>query len=203
MVTIVNYGLGNLGSIFNMLKKIGVGSMITSVPDEVSRADKIILPGVGHFDRAMERLNNTGLREVLDEKALNEKVPILGICLGMQLLTRASEEGEAAGLGWVPAVTRRFRLDPTSRLKVPHMGWNVVLPSTPSPVTEHFEGEYRFYFVHSYHVRVDDQRHSILKANHGVEFDAAVQKDNIFGVQFHPEKSHRFGTKLLKNFAKL
>src|SRR5437899_2817566 len=134
MITIVNYGLGNLGSIFNMLKKIGVASAITSDPEEVVHADKIILPGVGHFDRAMQRLNDTALRQVLDQKALKEQAPILGICLGMQLLTHGSEEGVLPGLGWVPAVTRRFHVEPESKLKVPHMGWNVVMRSTLSPL---------------------------------------------------------------------
>jgi len=203
MITIVNYGLGNLGSIFNMLKKIGFASKITSDLDEIAQAEKIILPGVGHFDRAMERLDQTELRKVLDHKALKEQVPLLGICLGMQLLTRGSEEGSLPGLGWVPAATRRFRFAADSPLKVPHMGWNVVHRSSASPLTAGFDGEFRFYFVHSYYVRVDDERHSILKTHHGLEFDAGIQKDNIFGVQFHPEKSHKFGMILLENFMRL
>jgi glutamine amidotransferase len=202
VIVIVNYGLGNLGSIFNMLKKIGVESVISSEVETITQATKVILPGVGHFDRAMERLKGTPLRDVLDRKALVDKVPILGICLGMQLLSRGSEEGSLPGLGWIPASTVRFRPEPDSRLKVPHMGWNEVERTTPSPLTEGFDAEFRFYFVHSYFVRTDDRAHSILVARHGIEFDAGIQKDNIFGVQFHPEKSHRFGMKLLANFAK-
>lgn len=203
MITIVNYGLGNLGSIFNMLKKLGVKSLISSDLDEIARAQKIILPGVGHFDRAMECMNRNGLKEVLTEKALQDKIPVLGICLGMQLLTKSSEEGKLPGLGWIPATTVRFRFQEASNLKIPHMGWNLVSRATPSPLTEEFETEHRFYFVHSYHVRVEEEKYSLLKTEHGCSFDSAIQKDNVFGVQFHPEKSHRFGMKLLANFAKL
>ena len=203
MITIINYGLGNLGSIFNILKKIGVKSIISSDVGEIAKAQKIILPGVGHFDRAMERINRSGLKDVLTEKAMKEKVPVLGICLGMQLLTKSSEEGQQPGLGWIPATTIRFRFSRESNLKIPHMGWNLVSRATPSPLTEDFESEHRFYFVHSYHVSVEDEKYSILKTKHGCSFDSAIQNDNIFGVQFHPEKSHRFGMKLLDNFAKL
>jgi glutamine amidotransferase len=143
------------------------------------------------------------LRGVLDKKVLEEKVPVLGICLGMQILTRGSEEGSLSGLGWVPARTTRLYPNPESNLKVPHMGWNLVKKGTASPLTEGFDGEFRFYFVHSYAVKVDDAAHSILRARHGVEFDAAIQNEHIFGVQFHPEKSHRFGMHLLTNFARI
>lgn len=203
MITIVNYGLGNLGSIFSMLKKIGVESSITSDPEEIAKAHKIILPGVGHFDRAMERIDRSGIREILDRKALIEKVPILGICLGMQLLTKSSEEGQIPGLGWVPAKTVRFRFPKESSLKIPHMGWNLVQRATASSLTENFVPEHRFYFVHSYHAQVEDEKYSILKTEHGYPFDSAIQNGNIFGVQFHPEKSHRFGMRLLENFAKI
>ncbi|OPY15544.1 MAG: Imidazole glycerol phosphate synthase subunit HisH 1 [Syntrophus sp. PtaB.Bin001] len=203
MIAIVNYGLGNLGSIFNMLRKIRVMSQITSDPEEIAKAQKIILPGVGHFDRAMERIGQSGLRAVLDQKALREKVPILGICLGMQLLTKNSEEGELPGLGWIPAKTVRFRFPGESNLKIPHMGWNMVQRATPSLLTENFEPEQRFYFVHSYHAQVEEEKYSILKTEYGYFFDSAIQNENIFGVQFHPEKSHRFGMRLFENFAKL
>jgi imidazole glycerol-phosphate synthase subunit HisH len=203
MITIVNYGLGNLGSIFNMLKRIGAPSIITSDVEMIARAEKIILPGVGHFDRAMENIQQSGLKSILDKKALQDKIPILGICLGMQILTKGSEEGTLPGLGWVPAKTVRFNFPSESKLKIPHMGWNLVHRSTPSPLTEGFEGEYRFYFVHSYHVKVEDERHSIMKTDYGYPFDSGIQNGNIFGVQFHPEKSHRFGMKLLENFSKI
>jgi glutamine amidotransferase len=201
VITIVDYGVGNLGSIANMLKRIRVPARISADLGQIRDAEKLILPGVGHFDRAMERLApGTPLREVLDHKATVEQVPVLGICLGMQLLTEGSEEGERPGLGWVPGRTRRFRLAPESGLKVPHMGWKVVRPATPSPLTAGADA-WRFYFVHSYHVCVDDPADAVLLADHGVQFLAAIQRGNVYGVQFHPEKSHRFGMKLLENFA--
>ncbi len=200
MVTIVDYGMGNLGSVLNMFKKIGAPALITNDLDAISKAKKILLPGVGAFDAAMERLTNTELRKILDHKAQVEKIPVLGICLGMQLLTRGSEEGNLDGLNWIPSFTYKF---PQSALKVPHMGWNKVRQNLPSPLTEEFDDDFRFYFVHSYYVAVDDQNNSVLKTSYGVNFDAAIQKDNIFGLQFHPEKSHRFGMQLFKNFAKV
>lgn len=201
MIAIVDYGMGNLGSIQNMLKYIGVKAIITADHHIISDATKIILPGVGAFDNAMTNINNSGLREVLDRKALVDRMPILGICLGMQLLTKSSEEGVLSGLGWIPATTNRF---PNMQgLKVPHMGWNLVKQTTPSKLTEGSEEETRFYFVHSYCVKVEDDAHSILKTEYGIKFDAAIQNGNIYGVQFHPEKSHRFGMRLLNNFAKL
>ena len=203
MIAIVDYGIGNLGSIFNMLKKIGISSIITGNPDQIIGAHKLILPGVGNFDRALERISQFGLRELLDQKALIEKVPVLGICLGMQILTKSSEEGRIPGLGWIPAKTVRFHFSKELGLKIPHMGWNLVAQSTPSPLTKGFESEYRFYFVHSYHAVVEDEKYSILKTEHGYVFDSAIQNDNVFGVQFHPEKSHRYGMRLLKNFARL
>lgn len=201
MITIVNYGMGNLGSIKNMFKHIGVPAVITSDLACIADADKLLLPGVGAFDSAMQRINGSGLREVLDWKALQEKVPILGICLGMQLLTGSSEEGKIPGLGWIPAVTTRFPAQPG--LKVPHMGWNLVNPVRENPLTKDLPDESRFYFVHSYCVHVKNEEDSILKATYGITFDAALQHDNIYGAQFHPEKSHKFGMKLLTNFARL
>lgn len=200
MITIVDYGLGNLGSVLNMMKKIGAEAQISSDLNVIAKAQKILLPGVGAFDAAMEKLTNTELRKVLDEKVLKEKVPTLGICLGMQLLTRGSEEGKLQGLNWIDAYTYRF---PQSQLKVPHMGWNLVIKKSPSALTEQFDQEFRFYFVHSYYVKVDDERNSVLTTNYGITFDSAVQRDNVFGAQFHPEKSHRFGMQLFKNFAKV
>lgn len=201
MITIVDYGMGNLGSVANMLRRIGADCEVTGDPDRIAGASRILLPGVGAFDAAMERINAAGIRPVLEDKALCQRVPVLGICLGMQLLTRGSEEGVLPGLGWIHGDTRRL---PTSaELKVPHMGWNVATHTRPSPLTAGLEGEVRFYFVHSYCVRTDEPDDTVLRTNYGIEFAAAVQRDNIMGAQFHPEKSHRFGMQLLKNFAEL
>ena len=201
MITIIDYGMGNLGSIRSMLRRIGVRSAITGDPDEIARAEKVLLPGVGSFDAAMQEIHDRGLREVLDLKALEERVPTLGICLGMQLITRGSEEGGRAGLGWVAAETCRFPAD--GRLKVPHMGWNAVTPTRSSPLTAGLPDEARFYFVHSYFVRTDRPADTVLAAEYGVTFAAALEVDNVYGAQFHPEKSHRFGMQLLANFARL
>jgi glutamine amidotransferase len=203
MITIVDYGLGNHGSIQGMLNRLGFSSEISGDPERIALARKLILPGVGHFDRAMSEIDRRGLRGLLDRKALEERVPILGICLGMQLLTRGSEEGELPGLAWIPASTLRFRPEPGSALKVPHMGWNEVTSTTPSPLTNGLPEGARFYFVHSYHVQVDDSRHSMLRAVHGIPFEAGIQCGHLFGVQFHPEKSHRFGLMILARFGKL
>lgn len=205
MITVVDYGMGNLGSIANMLRKVGAECRVSSQPDEIAAADKIILPGVGAFDAAMERINASGLRPVLDRKALEQRVPVLGICLGMQLLTESSEEGELAGLGWIAARTLAFRNRVAPELKVPHMGWNVVTTHTPSPLTAGLEqiAEPRFYFVHSFYVECREERDTILKTTYGVTCSSGVQRENIYGLQFHPEKSHRFGMKLMENFARL
>ena len=203
MVTIIDYGMGNLGSVFNMFKKIGVDSVITSDIDEVKKAEKILLPGVGAFDNAMKRINKSGLREVLDYKAVEEKIPVLGICLGMQLLTNGSEEGKEKGLGWINANTKKFQIDQENKLKIPHMGWNRVFTSNSNLLTSNFPEEPRFYFVHSYYVEVENPEDSILKTKYGIQFDSAIHNDNIYGAQFHPEKSHKFGMQLLRNFAKL
>jgi glutamine amidotransferase len=201
MITIVDYGMGNLGAVQNMLRYIGVPARISGEPDVVARASRILLPGVGAFDAAMQRINASGLRSVLEHKARVDRVPVLGICLGMQLLTRGSEEGSEPGLGWIAADTRRFPALPS--LKVPHMGWNLVLPTRDHSLTAELPPEPRFYFVHSYCVQVDDPSHCLLRSRHGIDFDAAIGHDNIVGAQFHPEKSHRFGMKLLANFASM
>lgn len=202
MITIINYGMGNLGSLVNMLKRIGVKCRIDANPLAIENAEKLILPGVGAFDAAMSRIVALpGLREVLDRKALVDRVPILGVCLGMHMMTRSSEEGMLPGLGWIAADTIRFpRVD---GLKVPHMGWNIAKPNTSSRLTAQLGDESRYYFVHSYCVHVDDPAHSLMKTYYGIDFDSAIGHDNIYGVQFHPEKSHRFGMQILKNFAAL
>ena len=201
MITIVDYGMGNLGSIRNMFRRIGARCTITGDPAEIARATKILLPGVGHFDAAMRRIEEQGLREVLDQKALQDRVPTLGICLGMQLLTRGSEEGSRPGLGWVGGAACRFPAD--DGLKVPHMGWNLVRPTREGLLTVGMPVDSRFYFVHSYYVLTDRADDTAMTADYGVTFAAVMEAGNIFGAQFHPEKSHKFGMQFLANFARL
>jgi imidazole glycerol-phosphate synthase subunit HisH len=205
MIVIVDYGMGNLGSIANMLKKIGAPCRITSDLGEIEQAQKLILPGVGAFDAAMERIDSGGFRAPLDKQALERRIPVLGICLGMQLLTASSDEGKRAGLGWIPARAVAFRARNPASMKSPQMGWNLAQVVRPSALTAGFAelDEPRFYFVHAYFVECENPGHSILRTTYGVTYDSGVQKDNIYGVQFHPEKSHRFGMKLLENFARL
>lgn len=200
MITIVDYNMGNLGSIRNMLTKIGRESQISADPSVIARADKLLLPGVGAFDAGMENLERSGLIPVLNKRVLEDRVPTLGICLGMQLMTRSSEEGARQGLGWIEAEALRFRMNDPS-LKVPHMGWNRVMPVRPSPLTGDLPDEPRFYFVHSYYVRCCDPADVLLTTPFGEEFHSAFQHGNVAGVQFHPEKSHKFGMALLRNFA--
>jgi glutamine amidotransferase len=201
MIAVVDLGIGNVGSIANMLRRAGAEAVVTRDPHTIATADKLILPGVGSFDRAAERLDELCLRSALEQKVVAERTPVLGICLGMQLLTRRSEEGSAAGLGWIPGETRRFRFEAGCRLKVPHMGWNTARSLRPSVLFGEFEAEPRFYFVHSYYVACDDPEDATATCHYGHDFVCAVQRGNIAGVQFHPEKSHRFGLRLLKNFA--
>jgi len=202
MITIVDYGLGNMGSMLNMFKRIGVNARIESEPDELYKAEKLVLPGVGAFDAAMQKiLDKPGLEEVLVSKALDQCIPVLGVCLGMQLLTTYSEEGALPGLNWVPGETKRF--PKMKDLKVPHMGWNIAQPNAKSKLTKGLGPDPKYYFVHSYYVRTESATHSLMQTHHGIKFDSAIELDNIFGVQFHPEKSHRFGMNILKNFSEL
>jgi glutamine amidotransferase len=201
MIVIVDYGLGNLGSIQNMLNKLGARAEIGTTVNEIEHATKIILPGVGAFDAGMSQLNRSGLRSALDVAVHQRRVPVAGICLGMQLMTNGSEEGELSGLGWIQAKTIRFAPAPYETMKIPHMGWSVVTKSKKSPVLEFLDDESRFYFVHSFHVVCSDREDVLLAAQYGsVQFDAAFERENILGFQFHPEKSHRFGLTLLKAF---
>jgi len=200
MLVIIDYGVGNLASIRNMLKKIGVESTISSDKEIIMKADKLILPGVGAFDTCAEKLQQSGLLEVLHEKVIGQKTPVLGVCVGMQLLTDGSEEGRLPGLGWINGKIIKFRkenLPPT--LKIPHMGWSDVELCKPSRLFENMENP-RFYFVHSYHAELSNKADALISAEYGYPFTAGIEHENILGVQFHPEKSHKFGMKLFENF---
>jgi glutamine amidotransferase len=198
LIAIVDYNMGNIGSVRNMLTKLGVASELTRDPERIRVADKLILPGVGAFDTGMSELDAAGLRGLLDELVLVERKPVLGICLGMQLMCRRSDEGQRAGLGWVDAQVRRFEV-PT--LKVPHMGWNLVEVCRESPLIHALPEQSRFYFVHSYHVECTRSEDVVLRSEYGGAVVAGFETGNVYGVQFHPEKSHRFGMHLLRNFA--
>lgn len=201
MIHIVDYGLGNLGSIQNMLSRLGVESLIAEDPAMLQDAQKIILPGVGTFDVGMNNLERLGWREVLDKKVKEEGAKILGICLGMQLMTKRSEEGTLPGLGWISAITKKFTFEAASSYKVPHMGWNIVQVAKESRILEKTNDEKRFYFVHSYYVELENKKETLGTTDFGGSFCSAFEVGNIIGVQFHPEKSHKFGMQLLRNFA--
>lgn len=203
MITIINYGLGNLNSVANMIRHVGGKCVLTGSPSEIAQAEKLVLPGVGSFDAGMEALRSSNILPALNEAVLSRQIPILGICLGMQLMTRKSEEGSLPGLGWIDGEVKRFCIPDSGkeRFKVPHMGWNSIRISRKNPIIG--DGpEQRFYFVHSYHVTCPETD-VIAVSTHGYEFVAAFAHENIYGVQFHPEKSHRFGMKLWKNFLEI
>ena len=203
MITILDYGLGNIGSLNNMLKRLNQNVIITSKPEHILNSKKLIIPGVGSFDKAISNINNViGLREALNVKALNDKIPILGICLGMQLFTRKSEEGILNGFNWIPGQVKKFKS--TKDFKVPHMGWNEVKTNNKKlKILENIDKGSRFYFVHSYYVEVDNKEHSLFKTTFNISFDSGIYRDNLYGVQFHPEKSHKFGMNILKNFSEI
>lgn len=199
-VGIIDIGMGNVASIQRMLERVGSSGHHVSSRKDLLKSEALVLPGVGHFDAAMKALRNADLRGPIEDHVLRAKVPILGICLGMQLLCRSSEEGFETGLGLVDADVKKFRFRAEANLKVPHMGWNVVRPRKVNPLILMPDEEQRFYFVHSYRVVPDNASLVIGIANYGDAFCAAFQKGHIFGVQFHPEKSHRFGMALMKRF---
>jgi glutamine amidotransferase len=204
VTVIVDYGMGNLGSILNMLKKIGVSARLSTDVSEIGDANKLILPGVGAFDTGMSNLSELNLINVLNKKVLEEKTPVLGICLGMQLMTKQSEEGNMAGLGWIDAEAIRFKFHGTgNNLKTPHMGWNFLNIKNEHTIFREIGKDARFYFVHSYYLVCNNAEDVLATTTYGYDFVSVINKENIFGVQFHPEKSHKFGMRLLKNFADL
>ena len=202
MIVVVDYSTGNLGSIANMLKKVGAAAVVSSDPSVIEKADKLILPGVGAFDNAVKNLEASGLVPVLTTKVIEDKTPILGVCIGAHLFTKGSEEGSLPGLGWIDSKIIRFRFDKSqTNLKVPHMGWNLITITQPHPIFRDMYEEAKFYFVHSYHFVCSNEKNILTKTHYGYEFASTIINDNIVGTQFHPEKSHKYGMKLLKNFA--
>ncbi|OYO31191.1 imidazole glycerol phosphate synthase subunit HisH [Janthinobacterium sp. PC23-8] len=204
MIHIVDYGLGNVQAFANMYKRLGFDATRAKTAAELTGATKIILPGVGAFDKAMELLDASGMRPVLEDLVVEKKVPVLGICVGMQILASASDEGTSAGLGWIPGRVRSFgSVEESSKLPLPHMGWNDVAPGPGSALFAGLEADARFYFLHSFFFDSSDPAHVSARATYGLNFGCAVSSGNVHGVQFHPEKSHHYGALLLKNFAEL
>lgn len=202
-VTLVNYGLGNIQALLHIYARLNMAVEIASTPEELSHADKIILPGVGAFDWAMTRLNKSGMRETLDDMVLNMRIPVLGICVGMQMMAKHSEEGKLPGLGWFDAEVKRFNEALfTQKTHLPHMGWNDVSPTNDHPLFATMQDP-RFYFLHSYYFSPEQNTQSIAHTCYGSKFTSAAANDHIYGVQFHPEKSHNWGIQLLKNFAEM
>jgi imidazole glycerol-phosphate synthase subunit HisH len=203
MITIIDYGIGNLSSIRNMLRKSGFNSIISGRAEDVANASKILLPGMGAFDNCMEKLDQSGLRPLIERRVLKEKVAVLGICVGLQMFMQSSEEGLLKGLGWIKGNTIRFKQEKMQgERKIPNMGWLDVQFKRASPLLKDLDGS-RFYFAHSYHVELNESKDELISANYGYDYTVAIEHENIMGVQFHPEKSHRFGMQLLKNFATL
>jgi imidazole glycerol-phosphate synthase subunit HisH len=200
MIAIIDYGMGNVGSVLNMCKRIGASAVLTRDAKTVEVASHLILPGVGAFGEGMRRLRDTGLVNVLNRRVREEGIPVLGICLGMQLMTHGSAESLGEGLGWLDAQTIPFQFSKQA-LKVPHMGWNVARAKETALLFRGLSSDARFYFVHSYHLECGDTADIAATTSYGYEFTSSIQRNNVFGVQFHPEKSHRFGMSLLANFA--
>jgi glutamine amidotransferase len=203
MIVIIDYGMGNLGSIQNIVKKAGYKSIISSKMVDISNADKLILPGVGNFKEAMINLTQLNLITILNKKVLVDKTPILGICLGMQLMTSFSEEGNVHGLDWIKGNTIKLEFSNQPEIKIPHMGWNEIIVRKTSKLNTDFEIPSRFYFVHSYFVNCEDKKDILHETDYHGIFTSSFNRDNIYGVQYHPEKSHVFGLQLMKNFIEL
>ncbi len=202
-IVIVDYGMGNLNSVYKTLVRLKTNPIISNNQKIIEQADKLILPGVGHFKNAMAQLNNLQLLETLNENILVKKKPILGICLGMQLMGSKSEEGNVNGLGWIDGDVIKFNINDTLKHKIPHIGWNSIVNSKTSLLMKKIPNHSQFYFVHSYHFKVANSNHILNETEYEYTFTSAIEKENIFGVQYHPEKSHDIGELLLKNFIEL
>lgn len=204
MITIVDYGVGNVRAIANIYDRLGVSCLLASTTSQLEGAERLLLPGVGAFDWAMDRLQASGMRDALDQAVLNKKVPVLGICVGMQMLAMTSDEGRLPGLGWIDADVKRF--DDSAfdqKIRLPHMGWNDVEPRVRGGLFAGLEAAARFYFLHSFYVRPRLQEDVLATTDYNGQFVSSVGHENVFGVQFHPEKSHEWGIRLLKNFAEM
>ena len=201
MITVIDYGIGNILSFINLYKRLNIECRVATSYQDLVGATKIILPNVGSFDHAMISLDRSGMREALDDLVLDKKVPVLGICVGMQMLANSSDEGELPGLGWVPGTVRKFDIEKVKQL--PHMGWNDVVPLHACGLFKNFEETPKYYFLHSFYFECADREHALASSIYGEEFTCAVNAGSVYGVQFHPEKSHHFGVNLLKNFSEL
>lgn len=204
MIAIIDYGLGNIKAFANVYKNLDVPYKIATTKEDLINIDKIILPGVGAFDHAMTLLQNSGMREELDDLVLDKKLPVIGICVGMQILANSSDEGVQKGLGWIDAEVKKFNHDELpNKAPLPHMGWNAIKPDLNNPLVDGLNDQSRFYFLHSYYFQPKNKKDIVASANYGLDFTCAVNFENIYGVQFHPEKSHHNGVQLLKNFGTL
>jgi glutamine amidotransferase len=202
-IVIIDYSMGNLNSVQKKFIQLNANVVVSSDPSVIVLADKLILPGVGHFEKAVEIMHQKGLWDVLNKSVLIDKKPILGICLGMQLMTKFSEEGNVNGFGWIDATVVRFHVQDTLKFKIPHMGWNQIEIKKESSLMNGLTDQSEFYFVHSYHVKTDDKTVVLNETNYETNFVSAFEKENVFGVQFHPEKSHDSGKLLLNNFLEI
>jgi len=204
MITLIDYGVGNIFAFQNVYKRLGIPTKIAKTSQDLEDAQKLILPGVGSFDYAMNQLNNSGMRKKLDELVIEKKVPVVGICVGMQMMGNRSDEGQLEGLKWIDSEILKFDENLIQqRTKLPHMGWNDVSPINNHPLFRGLEKEAIFYFLHSFYFKCNNPIESIAISDYGISFSSAVNRDNIYGIQFHPEKSHQYGEKLLHNFANL
>ena len=204
MIAIIDYGLGNIRAFANVYHNLNIPLIVAKKKEDLQEATKLLLPGVGAFDYAMQRINDSGMREIIDQKVLVDRIPVLGICVGMQMLANKSEEGVLLGLGWIDGEVKKFRLaSGITTMKIPHMGWNTVMPMHGNGLLSGLDNESRFYFLHSFYFKCANACNTIATTDYNGEFASAVNSNNVYGVQFHPEKSHQWGIRLLENFAKL
>lgn len=204
MITIIDYGLGNVLAFVNVYTRLNIPVAVAKTATDLAGATRLILPGVGSFDHAMEQLDRSGMRETIEKLVLQDRMPILGICVGMQMLANASDEGKRPGLGWIDGQVRKFDVSTMPRgTNLPHMGWNDVRPTVNGGLFRGLESDARFYFLHSYYFECAQAVDVLAQTDYGLDFSCAVRRDNVYGVQFHPEKSHHYGSQLLSNFAKV